>query len=128
MVDENIRKLFSDYNPDVSSSPMFMHRLKKSMDAVEIVRQHQIMLKKRNRVAIAIAALCGLLTGFSLSLAFPAASLWISRIAAPFPTVPLINATIDCRLVLWVIIAGITCLVAHQSYMAVMSRLYPGSR
>ena len=128
MVDENIRKLFSDYNPDVSSSPMFMHRLKKSMDAVEIVRQHQIMLKKRNRVAIVIAALCGLLTGFSLSFAFPAASLWISRIAASFPTVPLMNATIDYRFVLWVIIAGITCLVAYQSYMAAMSRLYPGSR
>lgn len=40
MEDDKLKSLFNDFNPELSSDVMFMHRLQKSLNAAEIVKRH----------------------------------------------------------------------------------------
>ena len=47
--DDNIKKLFEDFNPELSSRLDFMARLERNLDAVEIVKQHNSASHKAGR-------------------------------------------------------------------------------
>jgi tetrahydromethanopterin S-methyltransferase subunit F len=85
MEDNQIKELFNAFEPELGATSPFMARLQRNMKAVEWVKQHQQDLKRRNRVAVAIAACCGFAMGVIFTLLFPVIDSWGPRSATRFP-------------------------------------------
>ncbi len=85
MEDNDIRDLFRDFSPATSSDADFMTRLRRNMEAVELVREHTMNIRRRSRRAVVAAALSGFVAGVVLTLAFPYILQMIRRIAGSIP-------------------------------------------
>ncbi len=94
MEDDKIKELFNDFEPELSSSFQFMTKLKRNMEAVEIVKQHNAALKKRNKLAVAIAGVCGFAVGVILTLLFPLLGCWVPTFSISLPHFQIQNITI----------------------------------
>ena len=71
MENDKIIKLFEDYNPDLSSDHLFINRLKRNLDSVEMIKKHNSEQKAIYKKAVAIAGVAGFITGFLFSLYIP---------------------------------------------------------
>lgn len=69
--DDKLKELFSDFTPDLSSDSLFMSRLERSLNSVEIIKQQAVEMESRNRKAVVIAAIVGFVAGFLFSLLLP---------------------------------------------------------
>ncbi len=121
MEDDKLKDLFQDFDPKLSSSCQFMSRLQKSMEAVEIVRRHNHALKKRNKLAVAIAAGCGFAAGVLFMSLIPLVSDWISTFGISLSHIRINSLTVDYSLVAWGLLAvacGITSLNAYEIALA----------
>ena len=125
MDDDKIRNLFADFNPELSSSSAFISQLKRNMEAVEMVKQHNIALKKRNKLAVAIAAVSGFVMGVIATLLFPLIGNWMSTFNLSLPHIQLISCTIDLSLVGWIATAGLTAITALNAYEIALAKLTP---
>ncbi|MDE7412616.1 MAG: hypothetical protein K2N05_02330 [Muribaculaceae bacterium] len=72
MEDEKIKRIFRDFQPDLSNDFQFMSQLKRSMDSVEIVMQHNLEVKRSHRKALILALSVGFICGILFSLFLPA--------------------------------------------------------
>lgn len=126
--DDKLKEIFSDFNPDLSSDSLFMSRLERSLNSVEIVKQHAAEMESRNRKAVAIAAIIGFISGFLFSLLLPALqhaiaswqltlsdSSWLSPIAENF------------TILAWLAIAIASSLIVLNAYEVSLSILNKGS-
>lgn len=71
MDDDKIKDLFANFNPELSSDSLFMNRLQRNMDRVELVHRHNAEQRSRNKKAVAIAAFIGFLIGSLFTLTLP---------------------------------------------------------
>lgn len=71
MEDKEIRDLFETFNPELEPDFSFMSRLEHAMDSVELIREKQAIRRRHQRLAMAIAAAVGVLSGILMSLLFP---------------------------------------------------------
>ena len=70
--DQKIRNLLAGFQSEPAKSEVdFMARLQQQMDAVDTVKDYCRAEKRRNRRAVVIAALAGILTGVALTLGLP---------------------------------------------------------
>ncbi len=125
MEDDKLRNLFNDFQPELSSSVQFITKLQKNMDMVEILKQHEIALKRRNRLAVVIAAACGFVTGIILTLLFPLIENWVSTFRVSLPHLHISNLTIDYSFVAWIIMAGVCMITALNAYEIALAKLTP---
>ncbi len=125
MEDDKIRSLFDNFEPELSSSFQFMNQLKKNMDAAEIVKQHNIALKKSNRLAVVIAAVSGFITGVILTLLFPLIGDWVSTFNISIPRLQTSVITIDFSFVAWIVMAGVCIITALNAYEIGLAKLNP---
>lgn len=119
MEDVKIKDLFSNYQPELSSSCDFMAKLQRNMEAVEIVKRHNAALKKRNVLAVAIAALSGFAMGVILTLLFPLIGNWTSVFHIPLPSLQISGLTI----IGWIVVAAVSVLTALNAYEIAMEGL-----
>lgn len=125
MEDDKLKELFRGFEPELTSGFQFMARLQQSIDAVELVKQHSVALRRRNKVAVVIAALSGFLTGVLLTLLFPLVGDWISTIQISIPHFGFDTIVIDCRLFGWILLAVVSAFTALNAYEIAMSKLPP---
>lgn len=124
--DEKIKELFRNFEPELTaSSADFMQRLQKSMDAVEIVKQYNIALRKRNRLATAIAAFCGFAAGVVMTLLFPLLGNWVTTFDIAIPHMHIQSFTINYTYVAWVMMAAVSVITALNAYELAIARLTP---
>lgn len=123
MDDDKLKKLFDNFDPELSSSFQFMDRLKKNMEAVEIVKQHNAELKKRNKLAVAIAAVSGFVMGVILTLLFPLVGNWVSTFNLSIPQLQISAITINYSFVAWIIMAGVSIITALNAYEIALAKL-----
>lgn len=71
MEDQNIRDLFKNFDPDLSSGSLFVSDLQHKLDTVEYIRQANEHVMRRNRRAVWLAAFAGCAVGIILSWAVP---------------------------------------------------------
>ena len=83
MEDDNIRSLFADFDPDLSSSFQFMDRVEREIDNMEIVHKHLTARRQRSRIAMAVAACVGFVVGFVLALYIPYFEALIQGVSLP---------------------------------------------
>lgn len=123
MEDDKIKDLFSSFEPEMPSDFQFMARLRRSMEAVELVKQHNLAMRRRNKKAVVIAALSGFAAGVLLTLLFPLVGDWISVVSISIPHMGISPITIEYQLVAWIVVAIVSVLIAFNVYEIAMSRL-----
>jgi type II secretory pathway component PulF len=123
MEDDKLRNLFNDFQPELSSSSQFMTKLQKNMEMVEILKQHDIALKKRNKLAVVIAAVSGFVMGVILTLLFPLITNWVSTFSVSLPHLHISNLTIDYSFVSWIVMAGVCIITALNAYEIALAKL-----
>lgn len=69
MEDDKIRDLFAGFQPVDTDNGQFMESLKRSIDAVEMVKAQHKSMRRHNRLGVAIAAVAGFITG-AVSMTF----------------------------------------------------------
>ncbi len=125
MEDDKLKDLFNNYEPDLSSSFQFMTKLKKNMEAVEIVRQYHAAQKRLNRWAVAIAGMAGFAVGVVMTLLFPFITEWIASFNFNIPLTHTSTLTFDFKYLTWLIVAAISVLTAISAYEFASTRLTP---
>lgn len=122
--DEKIKELFRNFEPEpAATSADFMQRLQKSMDAVEIVKQYNIALRKRNRLATAIAAFCGFAAGVVMTLLFPLLGNLVTTFSIAIPHLQIQSFTINYTYVAWIIMAAVSVITALNAYELALAKL-----
>ncbi|MDE6161841.1 MAG: hypothetical protein K2F77_09320 [Muribaculaceae bacterium] len=120
MEDDKIKDFFAGFNPDMPSDISFVSRLQQNLDAVEMVRQHNVALRRRNRVAVAVAAVVGFATGFLFSLALPYIGSVVASLAVPADSA--LRVLYDNYLAIaWLLIGGTSALIALNAYDLTLS-------
>lgn len=125
MDDDKIKNLFADFQPELSSTFQFMNKLEKNMETVELLKQHNIALKRRNKIAVVIAAASGFVMGVIMTLLFPFISSWLSTLSISLPHLHINSLTIDYSCVSWIIMAGVCVITALNAYDIALARLTP---
>ncbi len=125
MEDDDIKNLLAGFDPELAPGHQFMAKLQQKMEAVEIVRQHQVAMKKRNRTAILIASLCGFAMGVFLSILTALCSDWISIFSISLPYVQIETLVVDYQFMKWVVMAIVSGVTAMNAYEIALARLKP---
>lgn len=121
MEDAKLKELFGNFQPPLSSGDKFMERLRKNMEAVEYVKQYTTAMRRRNRVAIAVAALSGFAMGVILTLLYPLFAAWLSTVKITIPHFAPMN--IDFSIIAWIGIALACVATSVNAYEVTISRL-----
>ena len=66
MEEDKLKDVFEGFDPELTSDSLFMSRLRRSMEAVEIVRERQAELRRRGCRAVVVAAITGCAVGIFL--------------------------------------------------------------
>ena len=119
MEEERIKDFFHGYDPELSSGIAFMERLERNLDAVEMIHRENEAAMKRNRIAVAVAAAAGFITGVVFTLIFPYIKALIQSMMATVLTEFRLSDNLQCEYVMtvsWLLIGGISVLVALNTY------------
>ena len=122
MEDDKLKKLFAGFDPEMASDACFMSGLRKSMEAVEIVRQHSMAMRRKNRKAVVIAAVAGFVSGVLFTLLLPMIGEWLHTSR---PTA-MASLALHYRMVAWIAVAGASALIAKNTYDVSMSVMGAG--
>lgn len=124
MEDDKLKSLFSNFEPDLSSDFQFITKLQKSLNSVEIIREHAAEVRSRSKKAIVIAALVGFLVGFLFSMLLPYLSDTVSNWQLTLPRESVLNSFANnFTTFAWLIIGGTSVLAALNSYEISLSLL-----
>jgi uncharacterized membrane protein (DUF485 family) len=108
----------------MSSSLLFMDKLQKNMERVEFLKQHNLAIKRRNRLAVCIAATSGFIMGVILTLLFPLVESWVSTFSISLPLLRIHNLTIG-YIVGWIVMAAACIITALNAYEIAFIKLTP---
>lgn len=123
MEDKDLQKLFQSFQPELSSESRFMSTLLANMKKVEFLRRQQEIERRQNRIAVAIAAVTGFISGVIFMLAMPYISALLASAAKQIsPTMHIFTSITDILPVLSWIIVGITIVfLSISSYQFTLS-------
>jgi uncharacterized membrane protein (DUF485 family) len=124
MEDYKLKELFTNFQPEMSSSLLFMDKLQKNMERVEFLKQHNLAIKRRNRLAVCIAATSGFIMGVILTLLFPLVESWVSTFSISLPLLRIHNLTIG-YIVGWIVMAAACIITALNAYEIAFIKLTP---
>lgn len=71
MEDDKLKNLFAAFQPELSPDNEFMEKLERNLATVEVVREQIALGRKKNRVAVMVAAIAGFIFGAVSVLAYP---------------------------------------------------------
>ena len=116
MEDDKLKEIFKEFNPELSSSFQFMTKLKKNMETVEIVKQYTEAQKKRNKIAVVLAGICGFVMGVFLTIIYPMITEWVASYRFTLPIWHTSTLTIDFSYIGWLLVAGISVFTSLSIY------------
>lgn len=126
MEDDKLKSLFSNFEPELSSDFLFMNKLKRNLNSVELIQQHTVEVRSRSRKAVAIAAIVGFIVGFLFSLSLPDLSEAVSNWQLTLPSESVMNVFANnFTIIAWLVIGGTSVFAALNSYELSLSLLKP---
>lgn len=126
MEDDKLKSLFSNFEPELSSDFLFMNKLQRNMNSVELIKQHTVEVRSRSRKAVAIAAIVGFIVGFLFSLSLPYLSEAVSNWQLTLPSESVMNVFANnFTIIAWLVIGGTSVFAALNSYELSLSLLKP---
>ena len=126
MEDDKLKSLFSNFEPELSSDLLFMNKLQRNLNSVELIKQHTVEVRSRSRKAVAIAAIVGFIVGFLFSLSLPYLSEAVSNWQLTLPSESVMNVFANnFTIIAWLVIGGTSVFAALNSYELSLSLLKP---
>ena len=126
MEDDKLKSLFSNFEPELSSDFLFMNKLQRNLNSVELIKQHTAEVRSRSRKAVAIAAIVGFIVGFLFSLSLPYLSEAVSNWQLTLPSESVVNVfATNFTIIAWLVIGGTSVFAALNSYELSLSLLKP---
>lgn len=126
MEDDKLKSLFSNFEPELSSDFLFMNKLQRNLNSVELIKQHTVEVRSRSRKAVAIAAIVGFIVGFLFSLSLPYLSEAVSNWQLTLPSESIMNVFANnFTIIAWLVIGGTSVFAALNSYELSLSLLKP---
>lgn len=124
MQEDTLKDIFKNYEPELSSRMVFMNRLEKNLDAVELIHKENANAMKRNRLAVIAASASGFISGILFSLLIPFINQFISELCSRITTdIQLLNKIADYQQVaMWLIIGGISVIISLYTYKTILRR------
>lgn len=123
MEDDKLKSLFAEFQPGLSSDRLFMNRLERNMESVEIVKRRMEEMRARNRRAVAVAAVVGFVVGFLFSLTLPYLSGVVAGWQLTLPEESVTRVLADWFAVIsWVVIGAVAVTAAINTYDMMTSR------
>ena len=123
MEDDKLKELFSDFKPELSSDFLFMSKLQRNMESVELIRQRSVAVRKRNKIAVAAAAISGFMIGVIMTLLLPIIAGGISDLKLNFPYIDVAPLYLDSQIFTWIASALVSGITAYNVYEITNSRL-----
>ncbi len=123
MEDNIIKEIFKEFDPELSSSFLFMAKLKKNMEAVEYIRQYNVAQKRRNKLAVILAGVSGFAMGVFLTLLYPFITEWIASLNFSISLLAESNLKYDFSHLGWIVIAIGSVLTSMSVYEAASARI-----
>ena len=121
--DNDLRELFSRYEPTLSPDSLFMAGVRESLEKVELVKKANEAFHKRQRRAMAIAAAGGCLVGILLSVIAPMIAEWIDGLSLSLPFIDMELHLYECRnIIAWIIVAVFTIFSTVSFYELALTR------
>ena len=126
MEDDKLKALFADFQPELSSDSLFMNRLERNMESVEIVKRRMEEMRARNRGGVAVAAIVGFVVGFLFSLTLPYLSDLVAGWQVTLPQESVTSVVADWFAVIaWGVIGCTAVIAAINTYDMMTSRPIP---
>ena len=126
MEDYKLKSLFSNFEPELSSDFLFMNKLQRNLNSVELIKQHTAEVRSRSRKAVAIAAIVGFIVGFLFSLSLPYLTDAVSNWQLTLPSESVMNVFANnFTIIAWLVIGGTSVFAALNSYEVSLSLLRP---
>ena len=120
IMEEKLTRLFTDYDPELSPDNRFMSRLQHNLETVELLKRQTEAMQRKNRLAVAVAAITGFLFGIVTTLLYPSLSAMAGRIAA-MGTVSFPLFASCGEMLLWGIIGLTGFLIVYSAYDITLS-------
>ncbi len=115
-MDENeFSDLFASYNPELSSDKLFMLRLQANLRAVSLVKEQVHVMRRKNRLAVIVAAITGFLCGILFAIYYPAFFTLLKSLFAASTVTAKIFADYG-NVAAWGIICCVTGIAAYSAY------------
>lgn len=126
MEEKEIKSLFANFEPELSSDSRFMNKLQRNLNSVEIIKRHAAEVRSRNKKAVAIATVVGFIVGFLFSLSLPYIMLAISDWQLTLPHESILNSFADnFPIIAWCVVGATSVLAALNTYELSLSLLKP---
>jgi tetrahydromethanopterin S-methyltransferase subunit F len=122
--DDEIKKIFAGFEPEISPDNAFMNRLLRNMEMVEDVKRQNLVLRKNNKIAMAVASLVGFVVGIVFTLVSPYVTETLSmiQVAMSLTTEPLIITT-GLVVISYALIGLISLVMVRYTYTTTFSLL-----
>lgn len=117
MEEDKLKEVFKGFAPELPSDSLFMSKLQRRLDSVEIIRRHNLSMRKRSCRAVVIAGCVGFLIGFLVSTFLPVIELAFDTLLGSLPSgLFLYDSNILSSFVGWLTIAAISVIASVSAY------------
>lgn len=124
MDDDKIKGLFRDFQPARSSDTLFMNRLKRNMESVELVKSRTSAMRRRSRAAMIVSAISGFVVGLICALVYPLIESRVTSLSVSIPFLGIPEFTIDLNILAWLVATALCVGASLASYEFMRSRPY----
>lgn len=123
MNDDKLKDLFQNFQPELSSDFKFLTKLQRNMDALELVKHQTAMQRKRNRIAVIVAAITGFVMGVIITILFPILADTLSTFSITLPAADFSPISINWQIIGYILAAIVSIFTALNAYEITLSRL-----
>lgn len=123
MNDDKFKDLFQNFKPELSSDFKFLTKLQRNMDALELVKHQTAMQRKRNRIAVIVAAITGFVMGVIITILFPILADTLSTFSITLPAPDFSPISINWQIIGYILAAIVSVFTALNAYEITLSRL-----
>lgn len=119
--DDSIKHFFDGYNPSLPSDSDFMAGLSRNIDALEVLRRHNLQVKRVNRRSIVLAIAVGIVIGIFFNVLWSRAAAAVGGINISLP-VGMSFPDVDIDVIKWLVITAATAIITLNVYESAFNR------
>lgn len=112
--DKDLRKIFNDFNPQLSSDRLFMVRLECKLKAMDAVKMQLEKSQRNHKRAIRITAVTGFIFGVVAALSYPMLYAFIADLISSIGRVEILNEYLG--IFTWIIICLLGSALTFTTY------------
>lgn len=113
---DEIKELFAGFNPQVGGSRDFMNRLSRNLDTIDMIKKHNIAVRRVNRMAAVIAVIAGFAAGVAATMLLPVLKAAVGTVETPGISFFFMSTPDLVQAGLWLLVGVVSVLVALSAY------------